>query len=72
MGEPRIIAGCLVMKAAPARESSRYKVVICHLTGAKKGTPHYVVWYIDDKDNPTDGQFYEQLKDAQSEFDQRT
>ncbi len=49
MGEPRVVAGCLVLKAAPAREPSRYKVVICHLS-KKKGEPRYVVWYIDDKD----------------------
>ncbi len=71
MGEPRVVAGCLVLKAAPAREPSRYRVVICHLS-KKKGEPRYVVWYIDDKDEPTGGRFYEELKAAQSEFDQRT
>ncbi len=72
MGAPRIIGGCSVLKAAPAREHSRYEVVICQLPDAKEGENRFVVWYIDDKGNPTDGQFYEQLKDAQSEFDQRT
>ena len=72
MGEPRVIAGCLVLKTAPARIHRRYKVVICHLTDVKKGAPHYVVWYIDDKDKPTDGRFYRKREAAQSEFDRRT
>ncbi len=71
MGEPRVIAGYSVLKVAPAREPSRYKVVICHL-GRKKGEPNYVVWYIDDQDRPTGGRFYEERENAQSEFDRRT
>ena len=71
MDEPRTIAGHSVLKAAPAREPSRYKVVICQLP-KKKGQPCYVVWYIDDKDKPTGGKFYEERENAQSEFDRRT
>ena len=72
MGEPRKIAGCSVMKEAPARESSHYKVVICQLSGAKKGELHYVVWYIDDNGKPTGGNFYEDREAAQAEFERRT
>ncbi len=71
MGEPRRIAGCSVLKAAPARERSRYKVVICQLPDAKKGENRFVVWYIDDRGNPTGGRYYEEREAAQSEFDRR-
>ena len=73
MGEPRIISGCSVLKEAPARERSRYKVVICQLPdAAQKGAYRYVVWYIDDKDMPSDGRFYEAREVAQAEFERRT
>ena len=71
----RIIAGCSVLKEAPARERSRYKVVICQLPdaqeGAQEGAHRYVVWYIDDKDNPTCGRFCKEREAAQSEFERR-
>ena len=61
-----------MLKEAPARERSRYKVVICQLPDAKQWEPRYVVWYIDDKDKPTGGRFYEEREAAQSEFERRT
>ena len=72
MGEPRKIAGCSVLKEATAREYSRYKVVICQLSDVKKGESRYVVWYIDANDKPTEGRFYRENTDAQSEFERRT
>ncbi len=71
MGEPRIIGGCSVLKAAPAREHSRYEVVICQLPTTKGAEPRYIVWYIDDKDKPTEGATYKEREAAQSEFDRR-
>ena len=68
----RTVAGCSVLKEAPAREPSRYKVVICELLDAKRWEPRYVVWYIDDKDKPSDGRFYKARKVAQGEFERRT
>ena len=72
MGEPRTIAGCLVLKEAPARELHRYKVVICQLPTTKGAEPHYIIWYIDAKDKPTEGQSYKEHEAAQSEFEWRT
>ena len=72
MGEPRTIAGCLVLKEAAAREPSRYKVVICQLPVTKGESPRYMVWYIDDKTRPTEGQSYNEREAAQSEFERRT
>ncbi len=72
MGEPRTIAGCSVLKEATAREYSRHKVVICELPDAKEGENRFVVWYINNKDKPTAGQFYEEREAAQAEFDRRT
>ncbi len=73
MGEPRIIGGGFsVLKAAPAREHSRYEVVICQLPEKKGAEPRYVVWYIDDKGNPTDGRFYKEREAARAEFERRT
>ncbi len=71
MGEARTIAGCLVLQEAPAREPSRYKVVICQLPTTKGAEPRYIVWYIDDKDKPTEGETYKEREAAQSEFDRR-
>ena len=83
MGEPRIIGGCSVLKAAPAREHSRYEVVICQLPDVKEGeqprtrsattgVPRYVVWYIDNKGNPTDGRYYKEREAGHAEFERRT
>ena len=72
MGEPKKIAGCPVLKEAPARKLSRYKVVICQVPNAEEGENRYVVWYIDDKDKPTGSRFYKQHANAQSEFERRT
>ncbi len=69
MGEPRVVAGCLVLKAAPAREHSRYEVVICQLPEKKGAEPRYVVWYIDDKDKPSDGRLYNARKVEQCEYE---
>ncbi len=72
MSEPKIIAGCPVLKEAPARKRSRYTVVICQVPDAQEGENRYVVWYLDDKDKPTGGRFYKQRANAQSEFERRT
>ena len=72
MGEPRKIAGCSVLKVATAKEYSRYKVVLCELPDVKEGGSRYVVWYVDASDKPTDGRFYVESTDAQSEFERRT
>ena len=83
MGEPRIIGGCSVLKAAPAREHSRYEVVICQLPDVKEGeqprtrsattgVPRYVVWYIDNKGNTTDGRYYKEREAGHAEFERRT
>ena len=82
MGRPRTIAAYSVLKEAPAREPSRYKVVICQLPDVKEGeqprtrsatteVPRYIVWYIDEKDKPTEGKSYKEREAAQSEFDRR-
>ncbi len=68
----RIIAGCSVLKEAPARERSRYKVVICQLPDAREGADRYVVWYIDRKDKPSAARFYKAREAAQAEFERRT
>ncbi len=68
----RTVAGCSVLKEAPAREPSRYKVVICRLPDVQKGEPRYVVWYIDDKDKPSGGGFFKARAAAQAEFERRT
>jgi hypothetical protein len=72
MGEPKTIAGCQVLKVAPALDPSRYKVVICQLADAEEGKNRYVVWYIDDQDKPTGGRFYKESEAANFDFDQRT
>ncbi len=73
MGEPKTIAGCSVLKEAPAREHDRYKVVICQLPDAAQEEAHrYVVWYIDRQDRPSDAGFFEARNDAQAEFERRT
>ncbi len=73
MGEPRKIAGCSVLKEAPAREHNSYKVVICKLPDDAQEAPHrYVVWYIDRQDKPSDAGFFEAREAAQAEFESRT
>ncbi len=73
MGEPRIIAiaGCSVLRVAPARERSRYKVVICQLPDVEEGEARYVVWYIDREDKPSAARFYKARAAAQAEFERR-
>ena len=72
MGEPRTVAGCSVLKEAPTREPSRYKVGICQLPDAHEGTDRYVVWYIDHKDKPSGGSFFKARAAARAEFERRT
>ncbi len=75
MGKQRMIAGCLVLQEAAAKEPARYKVVLCELPAspeAKEGTDTYVVWYIDQKDKPSDGRFFKARAEAQVEFKRRT
>ncbi len=75
MGKQRMIAGCLVLKEAPAHEPARYKVVLCEIPApreATEGTDSYVVWYIDRKDKPYGGRFFKTSATAQAEFKRRT
>ncbi len=82
MGEQRMIAGCLVLQEAPARELARFKVVLCETPvspEATEGTPEptretdsYVVWYIDREDKPYGGSFFKTCAAAEAEFARRT
>ena len=82
MGKHRMIAGCLVLQEAPARELLRFKVVLCEMPvspEAKEGTPEpteeidsYVVWYLDRKDKPLGAKFFKARGAAQAEFARRT
>ena len=75
MGKQKMIAGCLVLEEAAAKEPARYKVVLCELPAspeAKEGTDTYVVWYIDSKAKPSDGRFFNDPAAAQTEFRRRT
>ncbi len=75
MGKKRMIAGCLVLQEAPAREWARYKVVLCQMPVSIEATEEkdtYVVWYIDRKDKPSDGRFFKDRAAAQAEFTRRT
>jgi len=75
MGKQKMIAGCLVLEEAAAKEPARYKVVLCELPvspEAKEGTDTYVVWYIDSKAKPSDGRFFKDRAAAQTEFRRRT
>ncbi len=75
MGKQRMIAGCLVLQEAPAREWARYKVVLCKMPVSIEATEEkdtYVVWYIDRKDKPSDGRFFKARAAAQAEFGRRT
>ncbi len=71
MGEQRTVAGCSVLREAPARESNRYKVVICQLPDVKEGEARYVVWYIDREDRPSGAKFFKARAAAQAEFERR-
>ncbi len=82
MGKQRMIAGCLVLHEAPARELARYKVVLCEIPLPPEPTGEtpqptgeidsYVVWYIDRKDKPLGGEFFKDRAAAQAEFERRT
>ncbi len=75
MGKQRAIAGCLVLQEALANERGRYKVVLCKMPVSIEATEQkdtYVVWYIDRKDKPSDGKFFNALAAAQAEFARRT
>ena len=82
MDEPRTVAGCLVLKEAPAQEPARYKVVLCEIPLSPEPTEEtpeptqktdsYVVWYIDQKDKPSGGRFFKARAEAQAEFKRRT
>ncbi len=77
-----MIAGCLVLQEAPARELVRYKVVLCEMPlppepteetpEPTQKTDSYVVWYIDRKDKPSSGRFFKDRAAAQAEFTRRT
>ncbi len=82
MGKQRMIAGCLVLKEAAAKEPARYKVVLCEIRvspAATEETPEptqktdsYVVWYLDTKDKPLGARFFKDRAAAQAEFERRT
>ncbi len=75
MGKQRMIAGCLVLQEAPAREVPRFKVVLCELPVSPEATEEtdtYVVWYIDHKDKPSRARYFRALAAAQAEFGGRT
>ncbi len=75
MGKQKMIAGCLVLKEAAAKEPARYKVVLCELPAspeAEEGTDTYVVWYLDPKDKPLGARFFKDRAAAQTEFRRRT
>ena len=74
MGKQKMIAGCLVLEEAAAKEPARYKVVLCELPASPevKEAHTYVVWYIDSKAKPSDGRFFKDRAAAQTEFRRRT
>ncbi len=82
MGEQRAIAGCLVLQEAPARELTRFKVVLCEMPlppepteetpEPTRETDSYVVWYIDPQGKPYGGRFFKTRPAAQAEFKRRT
>ncbi len=75
MSEQRMIAGCLVLQEAAASEWRHYKVVLCEMPvspEATEETDSYVVWYIDQKDKPSNGRFFKDRAVAQAEFARRT
>ncbi len=75
MGKQRMIAGCLVLQEAPAREVARFKVVLCELPVSPEATEEtdtYVVWYLDLKDKPFGARFFKDRAEAQAVFESRT
>ncbi len=82
MGKQRMIAGYLVLQEAPARELTRFKVVLCERPVSPEATEEtpeptqktdsYVVWYIDRKDNPYGARYFKTLAAAQAELKRRT
>ncbi len=75
MGKQRMIAGCLVLQEAPARELAPFKAVLCKMPVSIEATEEkdtYVVWYIDPKDKPSGGRFFKSHAAAQAEFARRT
>ena len=82
MGKQRMIAGCLVLQEAPARELLRFKVVLCEMPVSPEATEEtpeptretdrYVVWYLDRKDKPLGAKFFKAHAEAQAEFGRRT
>ncbi len=82
MGEQRMIAGCLVLQEAPARELLRFKVVLCEMPlppepteetpEPTRETDSYVVWYLDRIDKPLGAKFFKDRAAAQAEFARRT
>ena len=82
MGKQRMIAGCLVLQEAPARQVARFKVVLCEMPLPSEPTEEnpeptqethsYVVWYLDTKDKPLGARFFKDRAAAQAEFERRT
>ncbi len=75
MGKQRMIAGCLVLQEAPARQVARYKVVLCELPVSPEATEEtdtYAVWYLDGKDKPLGARFFKDRAEAQAVFESRT
>ncbi len=75
MGKQRMIAGCLVLKEAPAQKWARYKVVLCEMPvspEATEETDRYVVWNIDPNDKPSGARYFKTRAAAQAEFARRT
>ncbi len=75
MGEKRMIAGCLVLREAPAHEQAHHKVVLCEIPAApedQKAADRYIVWYIDHNDRPCGARFFKDRAAAQAEFERRT
>ncbi len=75
MGKQKMIADCLVLEEAAAKEPARYKVVLCELPAspeAKEETDTYVVWYTDPKGKPFRARHFKALAAARAEFARRT
>ncbi len=82
MGKQKMIAGCLVLQEAPAREVARFKVVLCELPLSPEPTEEtpeptqethsYVVWYLDTKDKPLGARFFKDRAEARAVFESRT
>ncbi len=75
MGKQKMIGGYLVLQEAPARELTRFKVVLCEMPVSPEATEEtetHVVWYIDQKNKPSGGRFFKARAAAQAEFAHRT